>query len=201
MTTPSPKDAYWLGQPSSQPTVILYGSARCGLVAEPATDTAYQAWLEQGFAAWPWPKDESGKVTAAALDGILEAYGLPPTGLVLPTLAQLQTYAGAKAAALLATMRAYTASGVTIKSDASAATLADWLALLQWASDHPSGSTQWVANDFSVTTATAAQIGAIGLLVGPYAQTIYDELATVLGEIASTTITTTAQIDAFGWTV
>ena len=115
------------------------------------------------------------------------------------TQAQLQDYAGDKAAALLANPRPYTSS-VTIKSDATAATLANWLALMDWATRNPSASTQWVADDFTVTPITATEIGALGPLVGAYAQTVYGELATVLGEIASATITTTAQIDAFAWT-
>ena len=123
----------------------------------------------------------------------------PVATLPAPTLAQLQDYAGDKAAALLANPRPYTSS-VTIKSDATAATLANWLALMDWATRNPSASTQWVADDFTVTPITATEIGALGPLVGAYAQTVYGELATVLGEIASATITTTAQIDAFAWT-
>ena len=89
MLIPSYFDAYWLGEPVGYTSPILYGSARGGLVPVPATDAAYQAWLAQGFAPWPWPKDATGTETTAQLDFALAANGLPPTGLTAPTQAQL----------------------------------------------------------------------------------------------------------------
>ena len=41
-------DHYWLGQPVGAASPVVYGSARAGLVATPATDTDYQAWLATG---------------------------------------------------------------------------------------------------------------------------------------------------------
>ena len=118
-----------------------------------------------------------------------------------PTKSQLQSYAGSKASAMLANMRSYTADGVTLKSDATSATLANLMALAQWGAANPTASFNWIADDYSSTAITGAQIVAIAPMVGAYAQLIYGtELNAVLSQISSSTITTTAQIDAYGWT-
>lgn len=118
-----------------------------------------------------------------------------------PTVAQLQAYAGSKASALLSNMRSYTADGVTLKADATAATLSDLMALAQWGAANPSATFNWISNDFSSTAITGTQIVALAPLVGAYAQMIYGtELNAVLAEITAGTITITAQIDAYGWT-
>lgn len=187
----TPHDWYWSGAPG------IYGSARGGLVSAPSTDPAYVAWQALGNLPTPWPQNDS----VAALDGVLATLSLPATGLAVPTVAQLAAYANAKAAALLAVSKSYTASGVTIDSDATAATLADWMALLQWAALNPAASTKWVANDNSVTVITATQIDAIAPLVGAYAQSVYGDLALVLTGIqaGTPTITTLAGVDAATW--
>ena len=89
MLVQSYSNAYWVGQPIGYPAGTVYGSARGGLVSTPVTDTAYQAWLAEGYKAWPWPSDETGAETTAALDYGLTTNGLPPTGLTAPTQAQL----------------------------------------------------------------------------------------------------------------
>ena len=106
LLAPPISDAYWQGQPVGQSAPILFGSARGGIVAAPSTDAAYAAWRALGYVAWPWPNDATGAKTTAALDAVLESYGLPPTGLTQPTLAQLQ-------AALNAALDA-TADAITI---------------------------------------------------------------------------------------
>lgn len=116
-----------------------------------------------------------------------------------PTQAQLQAYAGGKIAVLLGNMRSYTVSGVTLKSDATPATLADLTALIQWGTANPTLSQDWVANDFSTAMITGAQFVALAPQVGNYALSVYAALASVLGAISADTITTTAQIDAFAW--
>jgi hypothetical protein len=116
-----------------------------------------------------------------------------------PTLAQLLAYASAQAQVLLATMGSYTAGATVIKSDATPATLTDWMALQQWAADNPTATTQWVANDNTVTALPATAVGVIAPLVGGFSQAVYQALATILSAIAAGTITTTAAIDAASW--
>ena len=135
--------------------------------------------------------------TAGAWTFTAPAAPVPPP----PTAAQLQAYANAKVNALLAATNPYTAAGVTLKADATGATIANLLALSQWGAANPTVTENWIANDLSVTPITGAQFAAIAPLVGAYAQLLYGtQLAAVLAQIADGTITTTAQIDAYAWT-
>ena len=118
-----------------------------------------------------------------------------------PAASSLKNYAAAKADALLSAMRPYSVSGVTIKADATDGTIAQLLALAQWGTANLTASENWIANDLSVTAVTGAEFVALAPLVGAYAQLIYGtQLAAVLAQIGSATITTTAQIDAYAWT-
>ena len=116
-----------------------------------------------------------------------------------PRVEQLAAYANAKVPALLGAMIPYTSGATTIKSDATPPTLTNWMALQQWAAANPSGTTQWVANDNSVTALPASAIAPIAMQVGAYAQGVYQALATVLTAIAAGTITTTIWVDAASW--
>jgi hypothetical protein len=87
--------------------------------------------------------------------------------------------------------------GVVIKADASAETITDLLACMQWGAANPTATKNWVANDGTVTPITGAQFVALAPLVGAYRQTLYsDKLGACLGQINSGEITTFAQIDA-----
>jgi trimeric autotransporter adhesin len=94
----TPSNWYW------QVTGVgIYGSARGGLVSAPTSDAAYLA-----FAAINGP----GAIvaSAAALDEILTAAGLPVSGLTPPAVASLQTalVAAASTAAAAVTAQIYT---------------------------------------------------------------------------------------------
>ena len=67
-----PRAWYWSGP------LGVFSSAAKAIV--PATDAPYQAWRAAGGAPTPWPRDDSGAQTAAALDAVLAPYGLT-TGL------------------------------------------------------------------------------------------------------------------------
>jgi hypothetical protein len=74
----NPSDWYW------QVTGVgIYGSARQGLVTNPTTDAAYLA-----FTALNGPGPIMA--TTAALDAVLIAAGLPPSGLTTPAFISLQ---------------------------------------------------------------------------------------------------------------
>jgi hypothetical protein len=68
----NPANWYWDGP------LGVFSSARGKIV--PANDPAYEAWAATN-APTPWPPNESGAQTAAALDEVLVAAGLPATGL------------------------------------------------------------------------------------------------------------------------
>jgi len=201
----NPANWYWSGQPAGQTATVIYSSARGALVA--ATDAAYVAWLAAGNAPTPWPRDATGAVTSAALDAVLEAAGLPATGLTPPTVAQLLAYVGEKVAGLIGASRSYTSAttpAVTIQSDATGATLSNLQALQKWGAANPTATTVWLDNAMNNTTVTGAEIEDIGNQVGDYALSIYGvEGGAVVAAIKASppTITTYAQVDAFGWTV
>jgi hypothetical protein len=129
------------------------------------------------------------------------SYDSPAPPAVAVALEQLQAHASSVAQNCLGATRSYTAAGVTLKADATPATLTNLLALTQWGAANPTASENWVANDFSVTPVTGAQFVAIAPLVGAYSQSVYSALATVLQQIASGAITALAQIDAASWPV
>ncbi len=200
---PSYSDAYWTGEPVGYTSPILYGSARGGLVATPE-DAAYQAWLEKGYTAWPWPKDEFGAVTTTALDAALAVCGLPATGLTPPTTAQLIAYANAKQWALAT--GGYTVTLTPVGGSATA---------LLWATDPISQalvtgkavrlqqtgaptSTVWQFPT-GFETLAAADFIAVAMQIADFVQATFTALEPVLAAIAAGTITAAAQIDAAAW--
>ena len=176
--------------------------------ATPATDG--YAGEFQGLPYHIHPTETPGPWAAlnaaiAANEVMVEPYVAP--SVTPPTQAQLLACVGAKIEALLGAPRAYasaTTPSVTIKSNATAATLANLQALQKWGAANPSSTTVWLDDDFAGVTVTGAQIVDIGDQVGAYALTIYGrEGAAVVAAIgaAPATITTVAEIDAYPWTV
>ena len=150
---------------------------------------------------------QTGETVDAAPPADVTADGLwqwTPSGYVhnappAPTIAELSAYASGKASAIQSVARSYTGGTTSLASDASAASLADWLALQQWASLNPNATTNWVANDGTVTPLPAVAITPIATAVGIYSQSVWQTLAGILTSIAGGTITTMAQIDSAPW--
>lgn len=142
--------------------------------------------------------------STAALDAVLTAAGLPPTGLTPPSKPQLLAYANAKTQTLLATPRSYTLTGeggvnaATVMSDCSTATGANLLALNVWAAANPTATQPWIDDFGTVTVLSGAQFQALGLAVQAYGASVWAIMATASG-ITGNTITATAQIDALAW--
>jgi hypothetical protein len=105
----NPANWYWAGQPVGQSSVIIYSSSQNAVVT--ADNAAYVAFLAvPGNSATPWPKDETGKITVAALDAELVRVGLPPTILTQSNQANLQAtvIVAASAACAAVTAQIYT---------------------------------------------------------------------------------------------
>ncbi len=151
-------------------------------------------------------QDASGVLTVASWDASL---GAAPTVAQItaalaagPTSAQLRAYAAAKADGLIAAIRSVAASGVAIKSTSTDSAIGKLAALATWGAANPTSSTIWTADDLSTVTVTGAQLAAAAPLALAYSMSIYGAaLPTVLAEIGSGAITTTAQIDAYAWPV
>ena len=132
--------------------------------------------------------------------GWTHSNGVFAAPLVTYTTAQLQTYANAKVAILLSAERTYSLSGgVSVKADARPATAANLSMISIWGAT--GSTTNWVDNESHVTSLTGAQAQALALAVSSYAQGVYSELGSVVQSIASSSITTAAQIDAASWPV
>lgn len=193
----NPSNWYWLGQPIGQSSPIVYSSSVGALIS--TSNAGYVAWLALGNGATPWPKDETGAITTAALDDVLTSVGLPPTGLTAPTKTQLQVYANSKLTTLFTVARTYSLGSVSVKCDTTTTTGANLAALNAWGTANPAATTQWVDNFGAVTQITGAQAVTLASDVIVYGQSVYAILASAMTGIAGNTITTTAQIDALSW--
>lgn len=71
----NPSDWYWQGTPAGH-TALIYSSKSAAVVASIPSD-----WTNLGRLPTPWPKDATGVPTVAALDAVLTAAGLPPSGI------------------------------------------------------------------------------------------------------------------------
>ncbi len=85
----NPASWFWLGQPAGHAAPVVYSSAARALV--PETDAGYQEFVAAGGRATPWPRDEAGDVTIAALDETLALAGQPRTGLAPLAGAELKS--------------------------------------------------------------------------------------------------------------
>ena len=71
----NPSHWYWLRVSDG----ATYSSAAKTRVL--SSDTGYVAWVAAGFRTTPWPVDSSGSQTSEALVSVLEAFGLPTSGV------------------------------------------------------------------------------------------------------------------------
>lgn len=72
-----PRNWYWLADDGR-----IYSSAAGEVVTD--EDKAFKAWTEAGSIPTPWPRDEEGNQTDAALQDVLRPYGLAPPISVSP---------------------------------------------------------------------------------------------------------------------
>ena len=167
--------------PADDLAVINEAVSQVGQAAEELLDDAI---LADGL----WTRAEDGTYFQA------EPPPPPP-----PTVVELQAYAMRKVNALTGAMVEYTSNSTTIKSDCDQGTIADWMALQQWAMASPLSSKTWVANDYSTQELPAAEVGTISEMVGTRRAAIFAVLAGVLEAIVAETVTTTAEIDGAPW--
>ena len=134
----------------------------------------------------------------ALIEPIVTVSGWDITASADQAKVALIQYAQNTANILIATMKSYGTLPV-LKADRTASTVTDLLAIIADATTNPTDVYNWVANDNSVTSLTAAQIAALAPSVAGDRKAIYSTYATAISNINSGTITTTAQIDALSW--
>lgn len=113
-----PRDHYWIADDGR-----LWSSAAGALVEEDAE--AYADFLERGGLATPWPRDEAGEETEAALDAVLAPYGLRCSPPDARGLARAECARRILAAASANTQANMTAYATTIAAKAANARTAE----------------------------------------------------------------------------
>lgn len=127
--------------------------------------------------------------------GAISAYGSNPT-----TTAQLIAYAQTKASSLHGTLRTY-ASVSNAKVAATDDMLSRLTALATWGAANPTTPYLWVAADGTVQSILGSALATLRDAVLTYFRTVESQLADVISQVGSSAITTTGQIDSYGWTV
>lgn len=174
------RDWYWLAADGR-----LYSSAASALVEENAP--AYLDWRARlpGAAPTPWPLDAAGEQTDAALQAVLEPYGLwiDLAAYAADKRWRVETGGIVVAGAPIATDdRSKTMiMGARIKADAD-----------------PDYTVGWKTADGFVTL-NASQIVAISDAVLAHVDACFEAEAAVLSGIDAGNIATIAEINAFDW--
>ncbi|ABE63170.1 hypothetical protein Nham_2379 [Nitrobacter hamburgensis X14] len=171
----NPLDWYWLADDGR-----VYSSAQQARVPD---DDA--AWLvRQGSGAWtPWPRDEAGEQTDAALQWVLAPYGLFVDLLAYAADARWRREVGG-----------ITVAGVSVATDDRSKQM---IIGARIAADADSNwSTSWVAADGSIVPVNATTIIAISDAVQAHVNDCFTAYALVKADIDSGEITTIAEIDA-----
>lgn len=169
---------YWLAADGR-----IFSSAVQSII--PAQNANYVNWLAAGNIPTPWPKDDTGTQTSAALQWVFDNAGVD----VFVDLASYAAYARYNKE-----ISGTTVNGKPVDTtDRSQMTIGNAWALLQ-----ASGATsiQFKYADGSYQTMTSDQFKSLALAVGGYVQLCRSTEATIDAAITAGTITTAAQVDA-----
>ena len=192
----TPSNWYWTGP------LGIFSSASNTIVD--IADTNYCEWIATGNMATPWPKDiGTREQTAAALDEVLIAAGLPMSGLVVAGKEQLLAYGEDKQAKVFESGAIFnvgtTTDPVSILCDGTGETSGRLALLLAWGQVNLTATDTWKDNNRVFTPLTGAQFVTLATLAGAWIKNIYAFEGDIETEINSGTIITTAQIDALVW--
>jgi len=192
---------YWLNKVTGE----IYSSAQRKIV--PANDPTYLGWLcsptnPAGNSPTDWPKDETGAITYAALDAVLESAGLPATGLAVSATQTLLNYAASKQTYYLTAQ--YTLNIGTTGSPVEARVTFDvnsqllWMKAMLWGMANPTATTVYqyqdaAGNNFALTPTEANSLGSLATALDNQIVLTYNQ---IVAAINAGTITTSAQIDS-----
>lgn len=178
--TYNPNDWYWLADDGR-----LYSSAAQALVKK--SDLAYKSWSSGDLVPTPWPQDETGEQTNAALQQVLSPYD---------RFVDLTAYAAAKRYSV--ETGGYTFDSHVIATDrdsqgkiTSVAVAANTVG--------PSFSTEWKCLDGTFFTLNHDEAILMATAVMTFVSGCFTTEASVVGAIAAGTITTMAAVDAAAW--
>lgn len=173
--TYTPADWYWRADDGR-----VFSSARQGVIT--ASDDAFIAWSAIADPT-PWPKDDNGAQTDAALLAVLAPFGL---------------YLDLKAYAADVRYREET-GGAVVNGSAyltDRETQAKMTAAVVMTQVNPAVTLEWKLADRSFVSLDAADMLQVAQAVGAHVQEAFAKEATVVAGINAGTITTKAQVDA-----
>lgn len=173
-----PFDWYWAASDGR-----VYSSARQALVAQ--DDGAFDAWQADGRRPTPWPRDDAGAESVAALQDVLTPHGL---WVDLAAYAAHRRWCAETAGIVVA--------GVAIATDRESQALISGARL--FAQMTPGITIQFKAGGGFVGL-DGAQIEAVALAVAAHVQAAFAAEAAVLADIEAGTITTLSQVDGAPW--
>jgi hypothetical protein len=173
-----PLDWYWSADDGR-----LFGSARRGLVSEPETDQSFTDWLSAGGVPTSWPRDAEGDQTDAALQSVLQPYGL---------WIDLLAYAADRR--WIVETSGTTVAGIPIATDDRSKIMVMGARVAAAAS--PDWETVWHGADGQTYPLNAAQMTAISDAVEAHVNATFATFASVKADIEDGVITTLAEIDA-----
>lgn len=179
-----PKNWYWMDESGK-----IFSSAKVAVV-EP-TDEQYVAWLAAGNYPTRWPADDSGVQCVAALQAVLDQYGLH---------ADLKLYArSAFNKAVTAGVRVNVgtdAAPAMVHASTDALSLSFLTTAVAVAKVNPSAQTPWVPETGNPIMLTAAHVLKIDAAVQAFVQELFGTLSDTLTAIATGAIVERAQVDA-----
>lgn len=170
-----PRDWYWLAADGR-----LFSSARVKLIVE--NDESFVAWAAHA-APTPWPRDDAGEQTTAALQAVLAPYGL---------FADLLAYA--RDGRWRAEVGGMLWNGVSIATDDSSKVKIAGARLAAQA--NPAFETTWWGTDGEGVVVDAALIIQLSDAVLAHVDATFTTFGLVKAAIAAGEITSRAEIDA-----
>lgn len=174
----NPYDWYWLADDNR-----VYASARQVIVDD--TDSDYIAWIANNTAT-PWPRDQAGDQTDAALQEVLTPYNL---FVDLHAYAAFARYNHASGGVTISSI-----SAVPFMSDPVSRNTVD--SAHNYAVANPGHITDWKLSDGSFIQLTEAQLATVLQQIATFVQSCFTTESTIAADIIGGTVTTQAEIDA-----
>lgn len=172
----NPTDWYWKKDNETQ----AFSSARMTMV--PANDSGLAAHVAGHGSASRWPVDEAGQQTQAALQQVLEPYGLDAGLLAYASRQRWKKEVGG-----------IEVGGVNIATDDRSKQMIMGARIAAQADED--FTTTWVASDGAIVELNAAQVIGISNAVLAHVQLCFSTFATVKIGIDNNSITTRSQVD------
>jgi Domain of unknown function (DUF4376) len=175
----NPYDWYWLADDAR-----IFGSAKQIVVDD--QDADYIAWTNAGNTATPWPRDDAGNQTTAALQAVLTPYNL------FIDLVAYAAYARSN----------HAGGGLTITSISAVPFLTDPTSrntvnsAFQYAQANPAHITNWKMSDGTFIALNNMQMATVNNDMTTFVQSCFTCESTTVSNINSGTVTTHAQVDA-----